>query len=115
MACSSPSIKADAIKIERLIFLNKSTHPLSNVRIHIAKTRELVECGYILPKTECSLGFPLREYQGNRFDVFWLDNDQSRSVENILVDIPENLMTEKPVNAVIIFDENGQFSARLQH
>ena len=115
MACSPPLIKADSIKIERLIFLNMSTHALINVRIRIAKTRELVECGYILPKTECSLGFPLREYQGNRFDVSWLDNDQSRSVNNILVDIPENLMTGKPVNAVIIFGENGQFSARLQH
>ena len=115
MACSPSLIKNDAIEIEALILHNQSTRPLRDVRIYISKTRELVECGYILPKRECYLGFPLREYQGNYFDVSWVDNGQSRSVKNILIDVPEDLMMSKPVNAVILFDEQGRFSARLQH
>jgi len=114
-ACSPLSTKVNPIKIKRLIFINKSLTPLKNVRIFIVKTNEVVVCGYILSKTECSTGFSLREYKGNRFDVFWMDGVQQKSVTNVLVEIPKDLSLDKPVNAVIVFGEQGKFSARLQH
>ncbi len=109
------SYEQHSIKIKRLVFLNQSSKALKDVRIYIAKTKEFASCGYILPRSECSTGFPLREYQGNRFEVAWLDNDQPRSVKNILAEVPDKINPEKPLNAVIVFGQQGQFSARLQH
>lgn len=114
-ACSMPPTKASSVNIKRLVFLNQSSIDLNNVRIHIAKTNEVVTCGYILPKSECSTGFPLREYQGNRFDISWVDRGQPKSMKNIQVEVPGNLQLDKPVNALVIYSEQGRFSAKLQH
>ena len=114
VACSQLPAVNDSLKIKRLIFLNKSDKPLSDVRIYISKTRELMTCGYILPKSECSTGFPLRKYQGNRFDVSWVEEGQSMLIGNILMKIPDNYMPGKSVNAVIVFDRNGHFLAKFQ-
>lgn len=114
IACSQLPAVDDSLKIKRLIFLNKSDKPLSDVRIYISKTRELMTCGYLLPKSECSTGFPLRKYQGNRFDVSWVEEGQSRLIRNILIKIPDNYISGKSVNAVIVFDRNGHFLAKFQ-
>ena len=114
MACSSASINKGAVQIKSVIFLNTSDKPLTDVQIYVTKTRELMSCGYILPRSECSTGFPLREYQGNRFDVSWTEGGQIITVDNILVDVPGNLRMGKPVNVVITFGKYNRFSARLQ-
>jgi len=113
-SCSLPE-RSNSIEIKRLIFLNETSRTLHEVRIYVGKTREFAACGYILPNSECSTGFPLREYQGNRFDVSWQDNGQPKSVKDILASKAENLTPEEPVNVVIVFGKSGQFSARLQH
>jgi len=113
-ACSSLQTKTRSINIQRLIFLNQSASSLRDVQIFITNTNEVVACGYILPKSECSTGFPLREYQGNPFDISWLNGKQKMLIKNILVDVPDNLMLEEPVNAVIVFGEQGRFSASLK-
>jgi len=114
ISCAGTPAQSNSIKIKRLVFLNQSTSNLSNVRIFISNTNELASCGYILPKTECSTGFRLREYKGNRFDVSWMDNGQQKSVKNIMVHVPEGMPTDNPVHVVIVFGEQGQFSAFLQ-
>lgn len=115
VSCSAPVILERSIEVKRLVFLNKTSRPLKNVRIYVAKTREFISCNYILANSECSTGFPLREYQGNTFEVSWLDGGYQKSVADIKVVIPDNLKKDKPVNAVIIFSEAGSFSASLQH
>jgi len=113
MSCSTAPIKSDTIKIQRLVFLNYSSKTLDKVRIYISKTSEFASCGHILPKSECSTGFPLREYQGNTFNVSWRENGQQKSKNNIRAQQPLNLITTRPVNAVITFGEDGAFSADL--
>lgn len=112
-SCSSPIIKSNSIQIKRLVFLNQSSRALNNVRIYVSKTHEFASCGYILAKTECSTGFPLREYQGNSFDISWSEDGQNKSKQNIQTVVPVNLNLNKPVNAVITFGEGGAFSASL--
>lgn len=114
-ACVTPPVTDDSIKIQRLIFLNNTSNALNNVRIYISNTSEFASCGYILPKTECSTGFRLREYKGNRFDVSWQENGHSRKVENILAQQPTELIAGKNLNAVIVFGAQGQFSAQLKY
>ena len=114
-ACASPTVKNESIKIKRVILFNDSTRALTNTRIYITETRELFSCGYLLPKTECSTGFPLREYKGNRFDVTWTEDGRQRAVKNILVEVPVTLSKDSPVNAVILFREHGRFSAILKN
>lgn len=114
ISCSLPE-KSNPIEIKRLIFLNETSRTLHEVRIYVGKTREFAACGYILPNSECSTGFPRREYKGNRFDVSWQDNGQPKSVKDILVSVAENLTEGEPVNVVIVFGSRGQFSARIQH
>jgi len=111
--CSSTVIQADPIQIKRLVFLNQSSKALSNVRIYVSKSREFASCGYILPNTECSTGFPLREYKGNSFDISWSEKGENKSKQNIQAIVPVSLNLEKPVNAVITFGENAAFSASL--
>ena len=114
LSCAVPE-KSEDMSIKRLVFLNQSAMPLNDVRIYVQSTHEFVTCGYILPKSECSMGFPLREYQGNRFQVKWRDNNQQRTMNNIAMEIPGDLDNDLPVRAVIVFGENGNFSAKLQH
>lgn len=114
-SCSSVPLKTQSIEIKRLVFLNQTSRALDKVRIYITETREFVSCGYILPKTECSTGFPLREYQGNHFDIAWIENGQARSIKNVQAIVPEKLISGKPVNAVIVFGAQGEFSASLKH
>ena len=113
IGCSSPKITPTSIQIKRLVFLNQSSKTLNNVRIYVTKTHEFASCGHILPKTECSTGFPLREYQGNSFDISWSENGQNKSRHNIQAVVPVNINTEKPANAVITFGENEYFTASL--
>ncbi|MFW2372029.1 MAG: hypothetical protein ACN4GM_02840 [Gammaproteobacteria bacterium] len=114
IACSV-QINPSTFEIQRLIVVNETPRALEDVKIYVGKTREFVTCGYILPNSECSIGFPLRKYQANRFDVSWLENGQATSVKDILVSEAENLMAGQAVNAVITFGRHGKFSARLQH
>ena len=115
VSCSVSVILESPIEVKRLVFLNKTSRPLKNVRIYVAKTREFISCNYILANSECSTGFPLREYQGNSFEVSWMDGDQQKSAADIKVSIPGNLNKDKPVKAVIVFSKEGIFSADLQH
>ena len=114
-SCSTSSVKPNAIQIKRLVFLNQSYKTLDEVRIYISETREFASCGRILPGTECSTGFPLREYQGNHFDISWVDNQQSKSIKNIQTLVPEDLVSGKAVNAVIVFGAQGEFYASLKN
>lgn len=114
-SCSIPIVLESSIEVKRLVFLNKTSKPLKNVRIYVTKTREYISCNYILANSECSTGFPLRKYQGNSFEVSWLDGEQKKSVTDIEVSIPNDLKRGKAVNAVITFSEGGSFSAVLQH
>ena len=114
LACSDIR-SSDTISIKRLVYLNQSTSALSDVKIRVHNTGEFVHCGYIVPGGECSTGFPLRQYQANRFDVSWVDNGRARAKKNILASKANNLLAGKPVRAVIVFGEQGQFSAKLQH
>ena len=88
---------------------------MNEVKIYVSKTREFVTCGYILANSECTIGFPLREYQGNRFDVSWIGNGRAEWVRNIRLSEEENLKYAEPVNAVITIDKYGRLSAGLQH
>lgn len=100
-------------QIQRLILLNQSDIPLGNVHIYITATREQVTCGSILPRSECSTGFPSREYQGNSFDVTWVEHQQTMIARDILATVPGDLTPGQPVNAVITFRGDGNFSAGL--
>ncbi len=113
-SCSAP-LQPEPIKIRQLIFLNKSSDSINDVRIYIHNTHEFVNCGYILPNSECSIEFRPRKYQGNRFNISWEVNGKLKLVENILVQVPDDLVTGKPVKAVITFDQQGSFNAKLQH
>ena len=112
-SCSIAPAKSNTIKIQRLIFLNHSSKALDKVRIYISKTSEFASCGHILSKSECSTGFPLREYQGNSFDVSWSENGQQKEKNNLRILESVNLIPDRPANAVITFGENGVFSASL--
>ena len=114
IACAVTTTHSNSIKINRLVFLNHSSLNLSNVRIFVSKTNELASCGYILPNTECSTGFRLREYQGNKFDVSWIENGTKKIIKNIVVHVADNIPTEKPLHMVIIFGKQGQLTATLQ-
>ena len=100
-------------RIQRLILLNESDVQLEDVRIFVTRTRELVTCGAILPRSECSTGFPLREYQGNPFDISWMEYQRAMLARDIQVTVPETLLPGQRVNAVIVFRGDGRFSARL--
>ena len=112
--CSIPA-KPNSLDIQRLIVVNESSSSLVDVRIYVGETHEFVNCGYILANSECSIGFPLREYQGNRFEVSWIDNGRAKSVKDIQASMADNLSPGEPVNAVITIGRQGLFSARLQH
>jgi len=101
LAACSVSARPNSLEIQRLIVVNESARALDEVKIYVAKIREFVSCGYILANSECSIGFPLREYQGNRFDVSWIDNGRAKWVKDIRLSEEENLMSAEPVNAVI--------------
>ena len=114
VGCTMP-VPSPGIEIKRLVFLNQTSRPLSEVKVFVQKTRESVLCGTILPNTECSMGFPVRQYQGNRFDVSWIENERPVIIKDIQALPGENLVPGKPVHAVLVFGEHGQFSATLPH
>jgi hypothetical protein len=103
----------DAPVINRLVFLNKSDIALKDVRITITKTRELVECGHILPRTECSIGIPPRKFQDNEFDVNWSENNNHIVAKRIKMKMTNNISPDQSVSAVISFTGKGLFSAEL--
>ncbi len=116
-ACQPAQPKTDRSSykpdIHRLVFQNQSGHPLDDVRIYISATGEFASCGTILPGTECSNGFRLREYQGNYFDVSWKVNGQEHIVRNIRAELPRELQPARALRAVISFKDNNQMTAGL--
>ena len=112
--CSGRSVLKDKPpSIQRLILMNNSDITLTDVQIYVVKTRELVSCGVIFPRTECSTGFPARDYQGNRFNVTWTAKQSAKVARDILAEVPNDLAPGEKVNAVITFHGNGRFSAGL--
>ena len=113
--CAVQTVEAPLMQINRLIFQNDSAAELKDVRIYVTKTSEFIRCAHVLPKAECSTGFKLRDYKGNRFDVSWQQDGQPRLIKDILAKQPDVLRQGVPLQAVITFGAAGEFKAELQY
>lgn len=78
----------------------------------IEATRELVACGYIPERSECSTTFPLREYRGNAVRLACKQCERS-FLSAPFVMSPPGPIAGRPARAAVILRDAGEFSARL--
>ena len=110
-ACAPTSIVRNET-INELIISNQTKIALEEVELRVPKTGKMVACSFILPATECSLGFPEFEHQRNNATLSWLQRDQQYQRE-VIIKIPEDLDMSKAAKVIITIQNNGQITARL--
>lgn len=99
--------------LKALIIENHTSVPLTQVRLTIPKTHGLIECGYIPPNHNCSLGFPEVKNKHNPAHLSWLQNGQPYS-QDLSNGGRLKEITDHPVSIVIKILENGNFRIEKQ-
>lgn len=105
--------QTNALTVAGLTFQNATSSPIHNARLSASKTYGLVACGVILPHSECSTTFPLRQYQGNAITVSWQHADQTWTSADVYAQLPEYPVANRPATAVVSLGEKGSISVRL--
>lgn len=105
--------QSNSLTVAGLTFQNATSGTIHNARLSASKTHGVVACGVILPHTECSTTFPLRQYQGNAITVSWQHAGRTWTSTDVYVQLPDYPIPDRPTTAVISLGENGSIKAKL--
>ncbi|UCH52435.1 MAG: hypothetical protein JSW09_07355 [Pseudomonadota bacterium] len=111
-ACAGGPSRAP-IWIDGLRFLNYGSAAVTEVTLRVEATHELVACGYIPVRGECSTMFPLREYHGNAVRLIWAQGDRRFESEPFVVPPPAAANPGQSLTAIITLRDNGTYAARF--
>jgi len=105
--------QARSIEIKGLVFRNNTSARVDNVKLEVEKTRKAVFCGYILAGRDFSTTFPLRKYQGNSIRMSWIHQGTSWKTEEFYIQIPKELIPDKPAIVLITIGNQGSVIAQF--
>ena len=97
-----------------LVFENRSTGDLTDVRLVVIETRSHVACGYIPPGQQCVTTFPLRRYQGNSVQVLWSRAGRPEGTPPFVVPLPVPIPENTSLDVIIGIGGPGGFSAGMR-
>ena len=112
--CGEVSMKIASINIAGLVIYNKTSGPLYDIKLKVEKTGTVVTCNFIPPGRSFSTEFPLRRYQGNSVNAAYYQNGRVWKTGEMHADIPERLVPNQPVFAVVAIQANGDVVVRLE-
>jgi hypothetical protein len=107
-------LQREPVEIGGLVIRNDTLGPVYDVKLKVEKTRAVVTCNMILPEGNFATQFPLKRYQGNAVDVFWVQNGQPFMARNLHADVPEELDINRPAAAAVIIQGMGRVIVRLE-
>ena len=102
-----------AVQIDGLVFWNHTRDLMENVTLHVEKTRAFASCGLVLAGSRFSTTFPVQLYQGNQAVVSWEHRGRRWTSKPFVIQVPESIISGKPLKVLIVLFENGHMDARM--
>jgi hypothetical protein len=101
------------IEIEGLRIRNDLLFSVTDVMILVPVSGDYVGCGIILPRSECSTTFPVRDYRGSAVVISWKEYGEAHKTDEFVVDVPDGIDPELPAMVEVIIYTQGLAGARL--
>ncbi|MFQ3189928.1 MAG: hypothetical protein ACI936_001054 [Paraglaciecola sp.] len=104
------------LKLETIISLviqNKTGSVISDVRLKVSNTGNLVSCSSIPPDGECSFGFQQRESQNNPVIISWVQNEKAYS-HRLSADMIGHQHSELPLTIYLNILDYGAIQAAMK-
>jgi hypothetical protein len=108
---SSPT--QQPLMVDGLVFLNAGSMAVSEVSLRIEATHELVTCGFIPVRGECSTTFPERAYRGNSVRLIWTQGERTFFSAPFVIAPPAAPIAGKPATATVTIRDGGAYAAQL--
>jgi hypothetical protein len=100
--------------VEGVAFVNQTSMPIHDVAITVEKTGGVVSCGFIPVGSDCTVGFPVRQYHGQPVRVTWQQAGESWDTGEFIV-LPEKIENpNKPVMVQVMLNPRGDYSVHVR-
>jgi hypothetical protein len=77
------------IPIDGLLFENRSSTAVVNIRLFVPSSGNFVSCGHISPGATCASSFPNVDYAGEAVEVSWFQGGQEWSTGQLTLTVDE--------------------------
>jgi len=67
----------------------------------------MFRCANVPPGAQCSDKFPKRKYQQAKLRLFWVYQEKEKTVEDVILKIPNNMSRETPLRGVLVVNSDG--------
>jgi hypothetical protein len=106
----------NTLKLETIISLviqNKTGSVISDIRLKVSNTGNLVSCSSIPTDGECSFGFQQRESQNNPVIISWVQNEKAYS-NRLSADMIGHQHSELPLTIYLNILDYGAIQAAMK-
>jgi hypothetical protein len=101
------------LTIDGIIFVNRTTETVRNVRVLADQTKMFISCSHVYPSEKCSTSFLVKEYRGSPIKIFWEQGGAKKVTEEFFATPPMEVIEDQPTKAWVVFMADGNVSASL--
>ena len=105
------SCDSSSTTIDDLVIRNETSQPVHKVEIRVPETHAIVGCGMILAGSECSMGFPAREYKKRRALLSW--QQEGHSFQREIGELSANSHREGARRVLLSILPGGKLESQL--
>ena len=105
--------KTESWNVVQVRFENASYYPITNIRLRVEKSKEVVSCSELGVAKDCLTGFPALKYEGESIIVSWEQNGQPWTTGEVFVEMPKTLDKDGPLTCAVIIGNQGSYNAHL--
>ena len=111
MGCAGSIQDIPALQIDGMVIENQTQMWVSAVRVLLPSKGSFVSCGNIAPGSMCSTSFPATAYMGESLEVTWSQAGQIHSTGQFVMEIPDDLDSERPAAVHVVIAGPGSAGA----
>lgn len=113
LACVGSRPVTPTVQVDGMVIENQSQMWVSAVRVFLPAKGAFMSCGNISPGSMCSTSFPVTAYTGEALEVTWSQAGQIHSTGQFVMQIPDDLDTERATAVHVVIAGPGSAGAIL--
>ena len=109
-----PEARTDLGLIDGLVIVNHGEGDLTNMKMTVSRTGQMVGVSRVLGSREFSTYFPSKRYQGNPVSLTWTQDGRQHTSPHIIFSLPRSVYQDQPVTAYLVIESNYQVRALIR-